>query len=248
MKIEAVLVDDELLPRQLLRGKLEQTFPEITIVAEAANGDEAYDYIIKFKPDLVFLDIAMPRESGFDLLRRLPHLDFELIFITSFDQYALEAIEFCAIGYIVKPISTEYLVHAVENAKKRIHQKQGFAHNQVLIENLNHNPENKKIALHTTKGLEFIRVKDIVRCEGYQKYTKIHVSDGRTIVSSHNIGKYVNMLSEYGFYSTHKSHVVNLNYVSSYSNEGLVHLNDGSEVPVARRKKHDFLEFLKNGA
>ena len=248
MTINAILVDDELLPRQLLRGKLEQTFPDINIVAEAANGDEAYEYIVHYHPDLVFLDIAMPRESGFDLLRRLPHLDFELIFITSFDQYALEAIEFCAIGYIVKPISTDYLVRAVDNAKKRIHQKHGFSHNRVLMDNLNHEPENKKIALHTSKGLEFIRVRDIVRCEGYQKYTKIHIAGGRVIVSSHNIGKYVTMLEHYGFYPTHKSHMVNLNFVTSYNSEGTIQLDDGSKVPVARRKKQEFLEFLKNGA
>jgi two-component system LytT family response regulator len=215
-------------------------------VAEAENGDEAYEYIVKLNPDLVFLDISMPRESGFDLLRRLPHLNFELIFITSFDQYALEAIEFCAIGYIVKPISTEYLIHAVENAKKRIQQKQGFNHNQVLIENFSHIPENKKIALPTSTGIEFISVKEIVRCEGYQKYTKIHISDGRTIVSSHNIGKFATMLEEYGFYPIHKSHIINTNYISSYLNEGVVVLTDGSKAPVSRRKKNEFLAYLKN--
>ena len=246
MTINAILVDDELLPRQLLRGKLEQHFPDIHIVGEAANAEEAYQHITDIHPDLIFLDISMPRESGFDLLRRLPHLDFEIIFVTSYDQYALEAIEFCAIGYIVKPISTEHLLHAVDNAKKRIAQKNGFQHNQVLMDNIGHIPENKKIALPTNSGLEFVPVKDILRFEGYQKYTKIHISDGRTLLSSNNIGKFGNMLAEYGFYTTHKSHIINTSYVTRYKNEGVVILSDGSEVPVSRRKKQEFLNYLKN--
>lgn len=246
MTIEAILVDDESLPRKLLRGKLNQCFPEIEILAEAQNGEEAFESITNLTPDLVFLDIAMPRESGFDLLRRLPHLNFELIFVTSYDQYALEAIEFCAIGYIVKPISTENLVHAVENAKKRIQLKQGYGHNQLLVDNLTQSAEHKKIALPTSSGIEFISVKDIIRCEGYQKYTKIHISDGRIIVSSNNIGKFVSLLENYGFYAIHKSHVINTKFISSYLKEGLVMLSDGSQAPVSRRKKQEFITYLKN--
>ncbi len=248
MNSTALLVDDEVLPRQLLRGKLRVHFPKIDIIGEAGNGDEAYEYITTTHPDLVFLDISMPRENGFDLLRRLPHLDFELIFVTSFDQYALEAIEFCAIGYIVKPVSTDALIRAVDHALVRINQKHGFHHNQVLLENFIEHAENKKIALPTSKGLEFIHTQDILRCEGYQKYTKIHLTDGRTIVSSSNIGKYISMLEPYGFYTTHKSHLVNTEFVKSYLKEGIVVLEDGTNVPVARRKRHEFLDFLKNGS
>ena len=246
MKIQALLVDDELYPRQLLRGKLAQSYPEIEIIGEASNGEEAYQLIEKKAPDLVFLDISMPRESGFDLLRRLSHLDFEIIFVTSYDQFAMEAIEFCAIGYIVKPIGNDELAITIENAKRRINQKHGFTHNTTLLENLTKKKEFKKIALHTTKGLEFIQVKEIVRCEGYQKYTKIHLLDGRVIVSSLNIGKYIALLEPYSFYCTHKSHVVNLNYVSAFTNDGILKLTDGSSVPVSRRKKQEFLDYLKN--
>ena len=246
--ITALLVDDESLPRQLLRGKLDIHFPDIEIIGEAANGDEAYTIITEDRPDLVFLDISMPRENGFDLLKRLPHLDFELIFVTSFDQYALEAIEFCAIGYIVKPVSTDALIRAVEHAIVRIDQKHGFNHNHVLMENFNNSGVNKKIALPTSKGLEFIHTRDIIRCEGYQKYTKIHLTDGRVILSSSNIGKFINMLNQYGFYHTHKSHLVNTRFVKSYLKEGIVILEDGSNVPVARRKKNEFLEFIKKGS
>lgn len=245
MQINAILVDDEALPRQLLKGKMQQLFPEINISAEASSSAEAYKQIVEQSPDLIFLDISMPRESGFDLLRRLPHLNFELIFVTSYDQYAVEAIEFCAIGYIIKPISTELLVQSVENAKARIRQKNSFAHNHVLMDNFHATQEQKKIVLPTSDGLEFIPVKDILRCEGYQKYTKIYVSDGRRIVSSYNIGKFAQMLSGYNFYMTHKSHLINTDFISSYKNEGIVILHDGAEVPVSRRKKNDFIEYIK---
>jgi len=248
MDIKAIIVDDEKFPRQLLRGKLEEHFPSIQIVGEASNASEAREYIEQAKPDLLFLDISMPKENGFDLLRSLPDVDFELIFVTSFDQYALEAIEFCAIGYVLKPIDTDAFVLAVNNAINRITQKSGHQANRALINNLSEKNTNKQMALSTSDGLEFIPVKNIVRCEGYQKYTYVYLTGGKKILSSNNIGKFIHKLEPYGFYTTHKSHLVNTTFIKRYLKSGLAILEDGTEVPVSRRKKSDFLEYLKKDA
>lgn len=243
--ITALLVDDEQLPRSLLRAKLTRHFPDLQIIAEASDAEEAYRWITEECPDLVFLDISMPRENGFDLLRRLPNLDFEVIFVTSFDEYALQAIEFCAIGYVVKPVETDALIRAVKNGIKRIVEKSGINYTQELLENFSRAPENKRIALPTNDGLEFMATKDVIRCEGYQKYTKIYLTDGRCVVSSSNIGKFVDKLVPCGFYSIHKSHLVNVDLIKAYTKEGDVLMEDGSTAPVSRRKKTEFLEHLK---
>lgn len=243
--ITAIIVDDELLPRNLLRAKLNRHFPDLQIIAEAADAEQAYNVIISHAPQLIFLDISMPRENGFDLLRRLPDLSFEVIFVTSFDEYALQAIEFCAIGYVVKPVETDALVKAVNNGIKRIVSKSGVNNTQELLDNFTRSPQNKRIALPTNDGLEFMATKDVIRCEGYQKYTKIYLADGRCIVSSSNIGKYVEKLTPCGFYAIHKSHLVNVELVKAYTKEGEVLMIDGSRAPVSRRKKTDFLDYLK---
>jgi len=243
--ITAVLVDDEKRAVEVLKDSLKADFPDIQILGSANSAQEAQTLITQMKPDLVFLDVAMPEESGFDLLNKLPTLDFEIIFVTAFDQYAMDAIKFCALGYVLKPIQREELVMAVQRAIKSIAQKQETNRNKLLLQNLiNPGSQSNRIGIPTTDGLEFVSIQEIIRCEGVQRATKVVFEARKNLVSAYNLGEFKRMLEEYGFYSVHKSHLVNLDHVIRYDKEGFVHMTDKSNVPVARRKRQEFMQFL----
>lgn len=243
MEYTAIIVDDEPKLREVMDIKLKQHCPEITLVGKASNAQEAFDLITEKSPDIVFLDIAMPGESGFDLIEKFEQIDFQLIFATGFNEYALDALKLSAVDYILKPINTEDLINAVQKAIENLSTKEKVEHYEVLKHNVkNLGKQNTKIALASTDAYDFIKVSQIIRCEGWQKYTKIHIADSKTIISSYNIGVYKDMLSNYGFYSCHKSHLINENLIQRYLKEGLIVMSDGSEVPVSRRKKEEFLE------
>jgi two-component system LytT family response regulator len=239
------MIDDEAKSLQVLRQKLQTYCPEIEIVGTADSASDGFELITTARPQLVFLDVAMPVESGFDLLKRLPSLDFEIIFVTGFDSYALDAIKFCAIGYILKPIQNEELIDAVQKATRRINEKIDQQRNRQFLQNLlNPGSGNNRIGIPTEAGLEFIPTEDIIRCEGYQKYTKVFTLKHRDILSSYNIGEFRKLLEEYGFFAPHRSHLINLNHIERYDREGTVTMVDQSHVPVSRRKKQEFMEKL----
>lgn len=243
--IRAVLIDDEAKAVEVLKQKLGTYCPAIQIVGTAHSAAEGYDLITAIHPQLVFLDVAMPKENGFDLLRKLPNLNFELIFVTGFDSYALDAIKFCAIGYILKPIENEELIMATNKAISRIMEKMNQERNQQFLQNLL-NPGNvqNRIGIPTETGLEFIPTEKIIRCEGYQKYTKVIALETKEILSSYNIGEFRKLLESYGFYSPHKSHLINLQHIKRYDKDGIVTMSDNSHVPVSRRKKQEFMDKL----
>lgn len=243
--IRAIIIDDEEHARATLKGKLETYCSNIEVVGLASGAAEGLDLILQLSPDLIFLDIAMPKESGFDLLRQLPNVNFEIIFVTGFDSYAIDAITFCAIGYILKPIQKEKLIQAVHNAVARIESKQENIRNKELLNNIS-NPGDKqnKIGIPTIDGLEFVRIKDIIRCEGMQKLTKIYIWNSKPLVSSYNIGEYIHLLQPYGFFATHKSHLINLDYINKYHKDGTIFMEDQSAVPVSKRRRAEFLQQL----
>jgi two-component system LytT family response regulator len=243
--IKAVLVDDEAKALQVLKQKLNTYCPQIEIVGEAGGAAEAYGMIVSLQPQLVFMDVAMPGESGFDLLKRLPKLDFELIFVTGFDSYALDAIRFSAIGYILKPIENEDLINSVQRALTRIEEKIDRDRNRRFLENLlNPGSVTNRIGIPTESGLEFVPTNHIVRCEGDQKYTRVITTEKKDILSSYNIGEFRKLLEDYGFFAPHKSHLINLSHIKRYDKEGTVTMVDNSNVPVSRRKKQEFLDKL----
>lgn len=244
--IKALIIDDEPKARALLEAKLQQNCPQIKVLAAAESATKARELLAQHQPELVFLDIAMPEESGFDLLRSLPRLDFEVIFVTGFGNYAIEAIKFCAMGYVLKPIQNTALVEAVENAHRQIMEKRMSERNQNLLDNLLQvGSPNNRIGIQTEKSLELIPTKDIIRCEGIQRYTKVYIKDRKPIISSFNLGRFTELLLKYGFYSVHKSHFINLAYVTRVDRDGTIHLTDDSIVPLARRRREEFLEQLQ---
>lgn len=238
----AILVDDELKSTQILKRLLEEFCPQVNIVATAHSALEAVPLITSIQPDLIFLDVMMPELSGFDLLKMLPSLDFEIIFVTGYDSFAVDAIKFCAIGYVLKPIREQELIRAVEQARIKIMEKKENLRNKQLLHNLIHpNNPNNRIGIPTSTGLEFMEAGSIIRCEGIQRYTKV-VNSEVDILSSYNLGEFKKLLETYNFFSPHKSHLISLDHIVRYNKEGLVEMSDGHQVPVARRRRQDFLE------
>ena len=242
-KVSAIIIDDEVKLSEVLKLKLNQFCPSIKVCGVAKNIQEGKSLILKTNPDLFFLDIAMPGGSGFKLLELFDEISFEIIFVTGYSDYALDALKVSAVDYLLKPIKGDVLIEAVNKAIKKIEVKENDRRYHLLKHNIEHlNKQSSKIAIPGSQSYDFIYVKDIIRCEGEQKYTYIHTVKGSSILSSYNIGVYKEMLSNYSFFSTHKSHLINIEHIEKYLPEGVVVMSDESNVPVSRRKKDEFLK------
>lgn len=243
--IKAVIIDDERKAAEVLDYKLKDLNLEIQVLAKIYDPEEAISFLNLNEVDLVFLDIEMPVKSGFDVLKGLSNLDFEIIFVTGYQNYAIQAIQFSAIGYILKPVDEDDLILAIKHAKIKIEEKISKIRNQNLLDNLIASNNDKKIGVPTMYGLEFVSLHNIIRCEGLQKCTKVVVESSKNIISSYNIGEFIKLLDQYNFFATHKSHLINLSRIKKYLKEGTIHMEDGSVVPLARRRKQLFLERLQ---
>lgn len=242
MVITAILIDDERKALAILKNKLERLCPNVKIIGETQDPNEGVQLINELTPQLIFLDIAMPEMSGFDLLKEIECPSFEIIFATAFDNYAIEAIKHCAIGYLVKPVDNNDLIETVNKAILNIEEKNALKKNKQLIENLGiHTFQNKKIVIPSHEGLEFIQITDIIHFQGEQGYTNIHFTNRKPILSSHNIGYFCKLLQNQGFYLIHKSHCINLSHIEKYLNEGYVILTNNHRLPISRNRRQDFL-------
>ena len=241
--MNAILIDDEHKAINMLDGLLREFCPQVNILSTASTIDSGLKAIINHQPDLVFLDIEMPGGSGFDLLKKLPHLNFEIIFVTSHQDYAVEAIKFCAIGYILKPIREVELISAVNQAQIKVNEKVENFRNKQLLQNLvNPNSTTNRIGIPTSRGLDFVETGNIIRCEGIQRCTKVVLKNSKSILSSYNLGEFRKLLESYNFYAPHKSHLISLHHIIRYDKEGTIEMSDGEVVPVARRRRQEFLE------
>lgn len=238
----AIIIDDESKLREVLKIKLNQFCPQIRIAAMAKDVKEGYEAILNEEPELVFLDISMPGESGFDLLNKFEKIDFEIIFVTGYNEYALDALKVSAVDYLLKPVKTEDLKLAVQKATSQIDNKDIVQKYDLLKHNIHHiGDQDTRITIPGTHDYQFVSINQIVRCEGWQKYTKIHLVKGDVLVSSYNIGIFKEMLEKYNFFNTHKSHLINTTLIEKYQKDGTVIMNNGDTVPVARRRKDDFM-------
>jgi len=245
-KLTAILIDDERKALAILKNKIERLCPTINIIGETQNPKEGIKLIKDLMPQLVFLDVAMPELSGFDLLSEIENPSFEIIFVTAFDNYAIEAIKHCAIGYLVKPVDNKDLITTVNKAIQNIEDKSALEKNKLLIENLGVQTfQNKKIVIPSQEGLEFVKISDIICCEGTNGYTTIHFLNRKQILSSNSIGHFNKILENQNFYLVHKSHLINLNYIEKYLNEGYVILTNNVKIPVSRNRRSDFLNCFK---
>jgi two-component system LytT family response regulator len=242
--VKSVIVDDELKSRESLK-KMIATFCEgIEVLAICQNVAEGIDAINRFKPDVVFLDIQMQGETGFDLLARVKSIDFEVIFTTAHSEYAIQAIKFSAIDYLLKPIDVTELQQAVEKVKSK--QNTNFVERmQQLLQNMKSpNPENYKLALPTAEGLTFIKVNDIMYLKASGNYTEIFMREGQKHLVSRHLKEYDDLLTEQSFFRIHHSTLINVNFIKSYvrGEGGYVIMTDSASLDVSRRKKEAFLE------
>lgn len=239
--IRTILIDDEKKLIDVLQFKLEELCPQVEVVGYAQNATDAFELIHALRPDLIFLDIAMPRETGFDLLDKFSDIFFEIVFVTSYDQYAVKAFKRSAVDYLLKPLDSAELVSAVSKVQHRLETKTTVSRYDILLSNLSQDQnKDKTIVIPDHTSYKFVKESQIVRCEGWQKYTKVYTSFGETFLSSHSIGHYKNLLSENLFFHTHRSHIINVEYLDSYNIDGSILMKDKSIVPVSRNKRQEF--------
>jgi len=244
--VKAFIVDDEQNSISSISLILKEYCPEVDVVGTATSMKEALVEITKKKPNLLILDIEMPFGSGFDLLENLSNRDFETIFITAYNNYAIKAFKYSATDYILKPIDIDEFISAISRASEKINKNEptqpGYS---VLFENLKtKNPT--KIAINNNDGITFIAIQDILRIEGEGSYTRIHLLSNKKILVSKNLKDFQNLLSDHSFFRSHNSHLINLEYVSCFHHKdgGSIEMTDGSLVPLARRKKEEFLAIM----
>lgn len=246
--IRCVIVEDEEMARKVLKSLLAQYCQDVMVCAEADDIVSGKNMIETFHPDLVFLDIEMPGGSGFKLLTSIVDKDFEVVFITAYEQFAIKAIRHDALDYILKPIDPKELVAAVEKVKEAKYKKTLKKQYDSLLKNLD--PEQlvvRKISLSTADKIHLINVDDIIRCESDNYYTIIFFKDGTSLMVSKTLKEIDQKLEEYDFVRTHKSHLVNMRCIKNFiKDEMMVVMTDDTKVPVSKRKKERILEVINN--
>lgn len=243
--IKALIVDDEPSAVNTLRLMLERYVPEITDLKTTNDAHEGLQLIKSFQPLLLFLDIQMPVMNGFELLKQLPQINFNIVFTTAHDQFAIQAIRFSALDYLMKPIDADELRAAAE---KFLATK---AANQPLYNNLLNNISAKdkkdyKLALPTTQGTFFYKPEEIIRLEGESNYTKFFFTSHTSLLTSKTLKDYEELLLNHGFIRTHKSHLINSLHVTNYTSDGMLTMTDHSKVEISRRRKEEVMAQLKS--
>lgn len=250
----AVIVDDEKRARTFLKGHIDTYCPEVKIVAEAENVSSAIKAIREHNPELVFLDIKMPDGTGFDVIERLrasedgQDLKFKIIFTTAFDQYAIKAIKFSALDYLLKPIDPEELVESLKKNKLNLVGNSANDNVDVLIGNLKQlNDANKRIVLNTSNKAYIYPINEIIRCESSGSYTIFYVKNEEPLLISKSLGEAEELLKDHQFERIHKSHLINLNYMRAFikNDGGFVEMQNGDKIPVSNRKREYLMQLLK---
>ena len=248
-KLNAILVDDE--PRGLssLEKLLEYNCPDVKVVAKCGSADEAKATIAELQPQLLFLDIAMPEKTGFDLLEEIETRNFEIIFVTAHNDFMLKAFQFSCVDYLLKPVVDSQLAEAVNRAAKRIEAKLNSGNIETLLHNLKatERGQKPKICIASLKGFQVVRLPEIIYCEASSNYTIFHLEGKKQIIASKTIHDYELLLADSGFVRIHKSFIVNLEHVKQYhrGEGGTLVLSNDYELDVSRRKKDVFIDKMK---
>jgi len=241
--MKAIIVDDEPYCCETIATLLEDN-DEVEIVTECYNGIDALEAIRKYNPGLVFLDVEMPKMNGFEMLQQLPSVNFEIIFTTSYDRYALKAIRFSAIDYLLKPIDEEELKNAVQKVIRRS-QKPIAEQLEILMQKIHHpSTPVRKIAMPTMEGFQMIMIDSIISCEADSNYTTLHLKSNKKMVVCRNLKDIEEMLEDHSFTRVHRCYVVNLNEVEKFvkGEGGYLIMSDGSSIDVSRNKKELLLK------
>lgn len=243
--IKALLVDDKQPSIELLKYLLQQNCPEIKEIATANSVREALQLLKNFQPDILFLDIQMPQQSGFDLLNAVNSWTFEVIFTTAYNEFAIQAIRFSALDYLLKPVDAGELVKAVERYKaKRLYAPAGGELYKNFIQNIS--SQNRKLALPGTSTIKYVGLDEIIRLQADRNYTKLFFTNGKSFTAAKTLKEYEEVLGISGsFIRVHRMHLVNYNFIKEYEREGVLTLKDGTSIEVSRRKKENLLKFMK---
>jgi two-component system LytT family response regulator len=245
--MKALIVDDEASNRENLQQLLQVYAQDVEVCALAENVEEGLKAIKANRPELVFLDIQLHAQSGFDMLKQLDEINFEIIFVTAYDQYGIQAVKFAALDYLLKPIDIDELTTAISKARKAIQQKQKNERLGYLLEYLKDDNQTKpRIALPLFGETRYVNVNDIVRCEADNTYTLFVLNGGEQILVSKTLKEYAGMLLNYGFLRPHQSHLVNATFIKSWLREdgGCLLLTNGTKIPVSKLNREKIKEML----
>ena len=248
MNLKAIIVDDETHSRETLKNLLDEFCPEVEVLTTISTLKEAVESIPKLKPDLVFLDIELQPGTGFDILEQLKETPFEVIFTTAFDQYAIKAVKFSSLDYLLKPIDLDELKIAVEKAKK-IKDKEAYNEQlKLLLNNIKRPPSHYKICLSTLDGIEFVDADDILYCQAMGAYTEFKLIDDKKFLVSKHLKEYENLLAGHNFMRVHNTFLINLKKVTKYvkSDGGYIQMSNNDTVSISRNKKELFIEAMQN--
>ena len=247
--IKAVIIDDENKSIEALEGLLKRYCANVKVVAKANGCSSGIEVINANRPNVVFLDIQMPDGSGFKLLEDLGEINFDIIFTTAYDQFAIKAIKYSALDYLLKPIDPDELKKAVE--KLSLKMQGGYIHNniKVLLDNIKTSWQvPAKIILSTSEGMHVVEVSNIIRCESDDYYTRFFLNNGKTIMVSKTLKENEELLGDQQFIRPHRSHLVNIKYIRSFlkTDGGTIVMSDDSRIPVSRRKREKIVEIISH--
>jgi two-component system LytT family response regulator len=245
-QLKAILVDDELPSLQNLEQKIIEFCPDIHIIATAQKPEDAIQLIEQMHPDVVFLDIEMPRMNGFKMLEQIKEKDFDIVFTTAYNHYAIDAVRISAFDYLVKPVAVQDLQDTVARLLKS-QNKQTPEKLDVLRQNLSDSrSQSDKITISTNEGVEFYEINQIIRIESSSNYSKIFFKDGKSILVTKLLKDFEEILLPYRFFRIHNSHLINLSYIKKYirGDGGQVVMQNNEVIDVSRRKKEEFLKLI----
>ena len=243
---KVLIIDDEKRIRDFVKRMIDSFNLDVEVFTDGENVETGIESINRIQPDIVFLDIQMPDGTGFDLLNRVKDKKFELIFITAFQEYAIMAIKFSALDYILKPIDEEELKTALQNAIDTVDFKKEDSQFEALTHNLQTN-QKRKLVLKTQESVHVVDLSEIIRCEADKNYTFFYLNNGKKILVSRTLKDFETLLSNHGFFRVQQSHLINLEYIERYDKHegGSVIMKDGSAVPLSPAKKDQFFNMLE---
>lgn len=246
--LRAIIIDDISNIRQKNVALIKQYCLNVAIIAEADSVASGVAAIKKYLPDLVFLDVEMQDGTGFDLLQKLKPIDFKVIFITAFQEFAIKAFRFSAIDFLLKPIDPVDLVEAVKKAQETLSKEMLELQFNTLFSNIERPRNLQKIILKTSEKVYSINVQDIIRCESEKNYTTFYMMNGQKLLVSTTLKEYETMLLPMGFFRTHQSHLINMLYFDYYvkTDAGSIIMKDKTAIPLSVRKKEEFLNSLNS--
>lgn len=247
--LKIILIEDEVKTLQNIRFVIEKYCDDVEVIGTSNSVKSALELFENTSPDLVLSDINLPDGTSFDILEQLSEIDFKIIFITAFEEYAIKAIKFSALDYLVKPIDPKELIATIEKAKIHLENENENLKLKALLANVRDFSDSlKKIVLKTSNSIYVIDVQDIIRCESDSSYTKFFLKDSRKIMVSKVLKEYAELLKDSGFIRVHKSHLINLNYIDRFNKTdgGYLIMKDTSSVPVSQRKRDTILDFFEN--